>query len=142
MLDSLIVGVSILIIYFVVFAAVLVPAAAGMAVGQPPPPWYFVVVVLMYLLILVGVALYEILMVAKRGATLGKSVVGIRVLRIADGQLPSVGSAATRWVIPLLGGIACGLGQILVYLSPFFDDETRRQGWHDKAAKTIVVRSK
>jgi uncharacterized RDD family membrane protein YckC len=28
----------------------------------------------------------------------------------------------------------------VVYLSPFFDSSGRRQGWHDMAAKTVVIR--
>jgi uncharacterized RDD family membrane protein YckC len=33
------------------------------------------------------------------------------------------------------------LGQLLIYLSPFLDSTGKRQGWHDKLAKTIVIKN-
>jgi len=134
----------------VVAAAIVIGGFAGislatfdLAPGQDPPDWFFIVIILLlYVALPLGAALYEILLIARRGATIGKSVVGVRVVRIADGQLPGTGPALARWVIPFLGSFLCGIGQLLVYLSPFFDDETRRQGWHDKVAKVIVVRTK
>ncbi|MBV2355793.1 RDD family protein [Streptomyces sp. J2-1] len=83
--------------------------------------------------------LYEWLMVSLVGATLGKLLVGIRVVKADTGQKPGLGSSALRWVIPFVGSIVCGIGALLVYLSPFWDGSGRRQGWHDKAAGTLVV---
>lgn len=90
----------------------------------------------------IGAVAYEVSLIAVRGATLGKQIVGIRVLREQDGQPPGWGSSVLRWVIPYAGAAVCGIGQLVVYLSPFFDDSGRRQGWHDKIAKTLVVRTK
>ena len=42
-------------------------------------------------------------------------------------------------VLPGLVPIAGFLLILLVYLSPTFDD--RRQGWHDKAVATVVVKA-
>jgi uncharacterized RDD family membrane protein YckC len=93
-----------------------------------------------YILLAVAVGLlYEVGLIALRGATIGKQVLGIRVLRETDGALPGWGPSFVRWLIPLLGSLVCGIGQIVVYLSPFFDSTQRYQGWHDKAAKTLVV---
>jgi len=36
----------------------------------------------------------------------------------------------------------CGIGALLVYLSPFFDNTMRFQGWHDKFAETVVISTK
>jgi hypothetical protein len=36
----------------------------------------------------------------------------------------------------------CGLVTLLVYISPFFDNTGRNQGWHDKVAKTFVINSR
>ncbi len=33
----------------------------------------------------------------------------------------------------------CGIGALLVYISPFFDNTMRFQGWHDKFAETVVI---
>ncbi|EGX55313.1 hypothetical protein SZN_33521 [Streptomyces zinciresistens K42] len=83
--------------------------------------------------------LYEWLMVGLVGATLGKMAVGLRVVKADTGQKPGMGSAFIRWIIPIVGSLACGIGQLLVYLSPFWDKSGRQQGWHDKAAGTMVV---
>ncbi|MFF2653181.1 RDD family protein [Streptomyces sp. NPDC058045] len=85
--------------------------------------------------------LYEWLMTALVGGTLGKLAVGIRVVDVETGQKPGVGKAFVRWIIPMVGSLACGIGQLLVYLSPFWDKSGRQQGWHDKAAGTMVIQN-
>ncbi|GDY63373.1 hypothetical protein SAV14893_027660 [Streptomyces avermitilis] len=85
--------------------------------------------------------LYEWLMTGLVGATLGKLAVGIRVVKADTGQKPGLGSSFIRWIIPLVGSLACGIGQVLVYLSPFWDKSGRQQGWHDKAAGTMVIQN-
>ncbi|MEV0737190.1 RDD family protein [Streptomyces sp. NPDC050549] len=85
--------------------------------------------------------LYEWLMIGLVGATLGKMAVGLRVVKADTGQKPGLGSSIIRWVIPLVGSLACGIGQLVVYLSPFWDKSGRQQGWHDKAASTMVIQN-
>ncbi|MFE7975327.1 RDD family protein [Streptomyces shenzhenensis] len=85
--------------------------------------------------------LYEWLMTGLVGATLGKLAVGLRVVKADTGQKPGMGSAFIRWIIPMVGGFVCGIGQLIVYLSPFWDKSGRQQGWHDKAASTMVVQN-
>lgn len=84
--------------------------------------------------------LYEWLMVAFAGATFGKMAVGIKVVREDSGLNPGAGGGFVRWIIPQLGGILCGIGSLLVYLSPFWDNQNRFQGWHDKLAHTLVIK--
>ncbi|MZD10231.1 RDD family protein [Streptomyces sp. SID5785] len=86
--------------------------------------------------------LYEVLMIAFVGATLGKMALGMRVLKVDNGEKPGLGGGLLRWVIPTVGLFACGIGQLLVYLSPFWDKSGRKQGWHDKVASTVVVQVK
>jgi uncharacterized RDD family membrane protein YckC len=92
------------------------------------------------LIVIVFGLFYEVGLIALRGATLGKQAMGIKVVRELDGQLPGWGPAALRWIIPQVAGMICGLITILVYVSPFFDNTGRLQGWHDKVAKTFVVK--
>lgn len=93
-------------------------------------------------LVFLGPVAYEIVLVATRGATLGKQILGIKVVRIQDGQLPGAGPATLRWLIPFVAGlVTCGFGQILVHVSPFFDASGRNQGWHDQVAKTVVIQT-
>ncbi|GAA2241666.1 hypothetical protein GCM10010145_04650 [Streptomyces ruber] len=85
--------------------------------------------------------LYEWLMVGLVGATLGKLAVGLRVVKADTGQKPGLGSSFIRYIIPIVGSFVCGIGQLIVYLSPFWDKSGRQQGWHDKAAGTMVVQN-
>ena len=92
------------------------------------------------LTVLVITLLYEVTMIALRGQTVGKMMVGIRVVRADDGDIPDWGKSIGRWLVLVLPGLIPVGGfllTLLVYLSPTFDD--RRQGWHDKAAATVVV---
>lgn len=92
------------------------------------------------LVTVVLIALYETIMVALRGQTVGKMALGIKVVREADGGLPGWGSAFLRYLIQQVGYFFCGIGLLVVWLSPFFDNQ-RHQGWHDKVAKTLVVQA-
>jgi len=73
--------------------------------------------------------LYQWLMVAKTGSTIGKKAVGATVIDEATGGPVTTGRAfgrALMFAVPLDA------------ISPFFDSNYR-QGWHDKVAKTLVV---
>ena len=83
---------------------------------------------------------YEFVMVGRWGRTLGKFAMGTRVVRIDTGERVLWYSSAIRALVPLAAGVIPGIGQILslfVYVRAFFDP--RRQGWHDRAAGTVVV---
>jgi uncharacterized RDD family membrane protein YckC len=91
---------------------------------------------------------YHVGLVATRGRTLGKRLVGIRVrLREREG-LPIWRAALSRWLLHfampnLLSGVP-GLGFVAV-MFPLLDGlwpiwDARRQAIHDKVAKTAVVR--
>ena len=88
---------------------------------------------------------YEIGMVAVKGATLGKMIVGIKVEH-EDGTPVHWGASGFRWflvsgifVIPVLGTIVGGL-VLLVSAVLIFTDVRRQTVW-DKAARTIVSRN-
>lgn len=84
--------------------------------------------------------LYEWLMVAFKGATFGKMALGLRVVRESTGQVPGAGGGFIRYIIPIVGAFLCYIGAVLVYLSPFFDNSGKLQGWHDRAAGTVVIK--
>jgi uncharacterized RDD family membrane protein YckC len=87
----------------------------------------------------IGIA-YEVVFIALRGQTLGKQALGVKVVRGDNGQVPGWGPSLIRWVIPYAASFVCGLATLLIYVSPFFDDTKRNQGWHDKAASTFVIK--
>ena len=83
---------------------------------------------------------YEWLMLAYKGATLGKMALGIKVVNQGTGQILSFGSAFVRPLVPLAANVFCSLLGLLVYLSPLFDSSGRLRGWHDKAADDVVIK--
>ena len=89
---------------------------------------------------LAGIA-YEVTMIAMKGQTVGKMATSVKVIRADNGQLPGWGKSIARWIIPILLGIIPFVGWILAllcYVSLTWDKV--RQGWHDKAAATLVVK--
>jgi len=88
---------------------------------------------------LVVVAAYEIVFVALRGQTPGKMLLRIKVVRASNGYLPGWAPAAVRWVIPFCGFFLFVLPGLLVYASLLWNK--RKQGWHDMAGKTLVVKT-
>jgi uncharacterized RDD family membrane protein YckC len=84
--------------------------------------------------------LYEWLMISLLGATLGKMALGLRVVKESTGQAPGLGAGFVRYIIPIVGVFLCYIGALLVYLSPFWDSTGKLQGWHDRAAGTVVIK--
>jgi uncharacterized RDD family membrane protein YckC len=68
------------------------------------------------------------------GRTLGMRLLKLRVIR-EDGSELGVVNAAIRWLGLWLSFAICFIGVIWVAF------DSRHQGWHDKIAKTLVVRS-
>jgi uncharacterized RDD family membrane protein YckC len=67
------------------------------------------------------------------GATLGKRVVGIRVVDIDTGQPIGYSRAFIRWIGRIVSAIVIYVG----YLWMLWDKE--KQTWHDKFASDVVV---
>ena len=120
---------------------------------------------LLPILQLVLVVVYRILATALWGRTLGKRALSIRVVDRTTGRRIRWRQAFARTIIPLAGcfislaglyfwfvfGIVGGstgtavfflvaglVGTCLCYLSITW--HAQRQGWHDRAAKTLVIR--
>ncbi|MBO0720262.1 MAG: RDD family protein [Blastocatellia bacterium] len=71
---------------------------------------------------------------AKNGKSFGKTFIGLRVVRL-DGKPMDYQTALARHLIGYPVSLICfGLG----FLWMFWDG--KQQGWHDKLAKTIVVK--
>ena len=71
----------------------------------------------------------------KTGQTWGRKIVGIKVVRVADGLPPGFWRALGR---ELFGNIISGQILYLGYLWMIWDKD--RQTWHDKVAGTIVIK--
>ena len=100
--------------------------------------------------LLVGL-LYEVLLIAFLGRTVGKMIMGIKVVKVSNGHVPLLVKAFLRYVavvgiwaiIGRLGQLLASLGglaNLLVFLSPTFNKA--RQGWHDMLATTVVIKTR
>ena len=86
--------------------------------------------------------LYDPVLIAIRGQTVGKMVKRIRVVRADNGELPSWGKSFGRWAVPGVLKFIPVVGfflALICYASLTWD--ASRQGWHDKAAGTVVVKA-
>ncbi|MFI6682653.1 RDD family protein [Streptomyces sp. NPDC050485] len=96
---------------------------------------------LLWLLIsLVAYIGYDTLMVSKSGQTLGKKWLGLRVAMLNDGTVPTTNAALARAAVlwaPFV--ICCYCLWDIVLIITIVADKPYRQGWHDKAGKTVVV---
>lgn len=82
---------------------------------------------------------YEVVLISRTGRTLGKWLVGIRVVDVQTGRPPEIGATALRWLILGGGYLLCTVPGLLVSVSPWFDRSGRRQGWHDRIARTMEI---
>ncbi|HUH06402.1 MAG TPA: RDD family protein, partial [Egibacteraceae bacterium] len=119
LIDGLIVGA--------VMAAVLIP----LWVAAQDQDALIPVVLGAYLVLLAAAVLYEVALVARRGATLGKQLMRVQV-READGSLPSLGISFVRYFTKFLAAAVALLGLLWALWEP------RRRGWHDMIAGTVV----
>ena len=79
--------------------------------------------------------LYEGLLIALwNGQTIGKLAMGIRVVTASGAPVP-VGKAFARPGMKLVSCVALGLGYLWMLWDP------NKQTWHDKVAKTYVVKA-
>jgi len=87
------------------------------------------------LIYLVGVFAYYLFMEGYLGQTVGKMLLGIKVVREDTGGVPGLGAAAWRTVLRVIDGI---LFYAVAFVSVLATQKNRRLG--DMAANTLVVR--
>jgi uncharacterized RDD family membrane protein YckC len=70
----------------------------------------------------------------RSGSTPGMAVLGLQVVREADGGQIGIGAALVRYVGIILSTLALFIGLIWVAF------DSRKRGWHDMLAGTVVIR--
>lgn len=123
-----------LILALPVLALALMTSDFERALGDPPL-WLRVAAA-------VVAALYEIGFIAMTGQTIGKRLLRIQVVDVVTGRPPDLGGATIRHLVPSVPSLVPGVGPLvglLVYVSAVWSPT--RQGWHDRAAGTVVVRT-
>jgi uncharacterized RDD family membrane protein YckC len=69
-------------------------------------------------------------------ATPGKMAYSLEVVDAATGNTLTTSQAIIRYIAYIPSALALGIGFIWVAFDP------KKQGWHDKIAKTVVVKNK
>jgi len=87
------------------------------------------------LIYFVGIFAYYLFMEGYLGQTVGKMLLGIKVVREDTGGIPGLGAAAWRTLLRLIDGI---LFYAVAFVSVQVTEKNRRLG--DMAAHTLVVR--
>jgi uncharacterized RDD family membrane protein YckC len=87
------------------------------------------------LLYVVIIALYYILLDGYLGQTVGKMVLGIKVVREDNGELPGLGGAAIRTLLRIVDGL---FSYLVAFITVLISGKNQRLG--DMAAHTLVVR--
>ena len=137
LIDWVIVAIAFVILLVVGIGSAI---GAGSNEGEEAALSLGVLLLTPLLIAAIGVA-YEVTMIALKGQTLGKMATSIKVIRADNGRLPGWGKSISRWIIPIVLLFVPFVGWILsllVYVSLTWDKA--RQGWHDKAAGTLVIR--
>ncbi len=78
---------------------------------------------------------YYILMEGYMGQTVGKMIVGIKVVREGSGEAPGLGKAAIRTVLRIVDGF---FAYLVAFITVLVSGKNQRLG--DMAAGTLVVR--
>ena len=138
LIDGIILGVVAGILQVAVFGSFLA-AARPQTVGGVPDLTamgpYLGLVGLLYLVQIALASTYEAFFVAKLGATPGKMVIGVKVLR-PDGSMLSLGRAYGRYFAKLISTLTLLIGFIIAG----FDSQKR--ALHDMICDTRVVKSR
>lgn len=130
LIDSLVLGV----VNVVAYLAVIVVATTTDQTGAPTVPPTAMLAAIILVLVLDGI--YFVAQEGSSGQTIGKRVLGIKVVK-ADGGEMSVDAALVRYLFLLLAGL--GLGGLVTLLMISLSDTKQRIG--DRVAGTIVVKT-
>jgi len=114
-----------------VFIGMIAGLTMSQAVGVKPTGAILFQLILTGINLAIGVT-YEVFMIGRFGATLGKMACKIQVVT-AEGQRVSYGRALGRYFAKMLSGLICAIG----YIIAAFDEEKR--ALHDHICNTRVV---
>jgi uncharacterized RDD family membrane protein YckC len=130
------------VIFGVVLTIIMVPLSLMLGLGSmanldPSRSLAATMAILgIYALLNIGLQFaYEVYFVSKRGGTLGKLILGLRIIRV-DGSMLTAGQAAGRYLAYLLNSFTFFIGFIMAG----FDSEKR--ALHDRICDTRVIYSK
>lgn len=139
-IDGIIVGIPILLINFIADAISGTPISfKGDWVGNLSTQVNIIIAIISFA-ITIG---YNVYFLVTKGATFGKDIYGLQVVRYGTSERLSYGSAFIRegvksgiQIIPFIGGILSFINGLVVFFSK------EKKGIHDRIANTQVLRVK
>ncbi|MEM9202974.1 MAG: RDD family protein [Actinomycetota bacterium] len=136
-IDGLILGVPFGIVYAIALAAVpteIVLCQDDTALCEQPTGGGFAVLLLIGLVYVITFLWYIAEFEGRRGATIGRSAMSTKVVRIGTDQPIGAGAAIGRYFARILSGLPCYLGYLWMLWDP------QKQTWHDKIVGSQVVK--
>jgi uncharacterized RDD family membrane protein YckC len=130
--DGLIIG-AMIVVAMLIWALIAFAAGAARTDSLDSAAWATLVVVLVVVTV-IGLGYFPWFW-ARSGATPGMKMLGLRVVRDADGGPISGGQAILRLVGYWVSGLVLYLGYIWILI------DKRRRGWHDLIAGTVVIKA-
>lgn len=122
----------------------LVPGAWEGLFSQAPPsdaPMQLIPIGLGWLGVLT-LSIAQWVLISNTGQSLGKKAVGIRIIKVEDGEMPGFvhGVLLRQWVRGLISAVPC-FGAIFQLVDPLFIFGEERRCLHDYMAQTRVVKA-
>lgn len=143
LLDSLIVA-AIVLIPMIIGMVVLITTVVSLDSTTPNTSdvvfifgMFAAIFVLIFAVQFVGTYLYQVTYQMRKGVTVGKRVMKLRIVDAETGAPMDVSAARKRWIIHLLLAFV-PIGSYLDGLWQLWDE--RKQTLHDKVARTVVVK--
>jgi uncharacterized RDD family membrane protein YckC len=137
LIDSAIVAVPMIV------AAIAVPGFAQFATdaqsGAAPSGGAFAAVLGVLGLGMIALAVYQLVLLYRSGQTVGKKIVGIRIVRPDGGRASFPRLLFLRYLVPGLIGAIPLVGFLFALVDALFIFAEDRRTLHDKIADTIVV---
>lgn len=133
-IDAIILGTANFILQFVFTSFASMPDMSDAITNNPQMLHQFIMPFIIFLIIQIAVGIgYPTFFVGKYGATPGKMICGLKIIR-PDGSRVSYLRAFARYFAQMLSGLILCIG----YLMVAFDDECR--ALHDRICDTRVIR--
>jgi uncharacterized RDD family membrane protein YckC len=137
LLDSLIVGIPLAIVFGLIAVAVGAFASANQNADQNTQnaagAAFSGVFILFYLVAIIVSIGYWVYFWGTTGQTFGMRVLHLRLVDANTGAPIGIARALVRWLMTIVNSWACYIGWIWVAFDP------RKQGWHDKVANSVVL---
>ncbi|MEU6603440.1 RDD family protein [Streptomyces flaveolus] len=109
-------------------------AIGGIMAATGGNTWVIVAVILLSVIVLIGTYVWQLVQEGRSGQTIGKKALGIRLVRIADGQPLGVVLAFVRRLCHFIDSLVFYLGWLL----PIWD--AKKQTLADKIVDSVVLK--